>query len=159
MKLYHGTNQVFDVIDLQKSKPNKDFGKGFYLSADYEQALKIAHIKVEQQQQGSPLVMEFDVDEEAMNALRLLRFDDYSEKWAEFILANRNSSTGRPVHDYDIVIGPIADDRVGLQLWKYENQLIDLPTLVGKLKYMKGMTMQYFFGTEKALALLKQTGK
>ncbi len=159
MKLYHGTNQIFDVIDLQISKPNKDFGKGFYLSADYEQALNMARIKVEQQQQGTPLVIEFDVDEEAMNALRLLRFDDYSELWAEFILANRNNSTGRPVHDYDIVIGPIADDRVGLQLWKYENQLIDLPTLVGKLKYMKGMTMQYFFGTEKALALLKRAGK
>ncbi len=39
MKLYYGTNQAFDVIDLQKSKPNKDFGQGFYLSADYEQAL------------------------------------------------------------------------------------------------------------------------
>jgi len=158
MKLYHGTNQAFDAIDLQKSKPNKDFGKGFYLSADYEQALNMAHIKVEQQQHGTPMVMEFDVDEEAMNALRLLRFDDYSEQWAEFILANRNNSTGQPIHDYDIVIGPIADDRVGLQLWKYENQLIDLPTLVSKLKYMKGMTVQYFFGTEKALALLKRAG-
>ena len=31
MKLYHGTNIVFDKIDLQKSKPNKDFGQGFYL--------------------------------------------------------------------------------------------------------------------------------
>ena len=155
MKLYHGTNLTFDAIDLQKSKPNKDFGKGFYLSADYDQALSMAHIKVEQQQRGTPMVMEFDVDEEAMNELRLLRFDDYSEQWAEFILANRNNSTGQPIHDYDIVIGPIADDRVGLQLWKYENQLIDLPTLVSKLKYMKGMTVQYFFGTEKALALLK----
>ena len=38
----------------------------------------------------------------------------------------------------------------------YENQLIDLPTLVRKLKYMKGMTIQYFFGTEKAVSLLKQ---
>ncbi len=144
---------------MQKSKPNKDFGKGFYLSADYEQALNMARIKVEQQQQGTPLVMEFEVDEDTMNALHLLRFDDYSEQWAEFILANRNNSTDHPIHDYDIVIGPIADDRVGLQLWKYESQLIDLPTLVSKLKYMKGMTVQYFFGTEKALTLLIRVGK
>lgn len=41
MKLYHGTNKDFDKIDLLKSKPNKDFGRGFYLSADYEQALNI----------------------------------------------------------------------------------------------------------------------
>ncbi len=159
MKLYHGTNQDFDTIDLQKSKPNKDFGRGFYLSADSEQALAMANIKVEQQQLGTPQVMEFEVDEEAMKALRLLRFDDYSEQWAEFILANRNNSTGKPTHDYDIVIGPIANDRVGLQLWKYENQLIDLPALVRKLKYMKGMTIQYFFGTERALTILKRVEK
>ena len=48
MILYHGTNQSFDVVDLGKSKPNKDFGRGFYLSADYEQALVMAKIKVEQ---------------------------------------------------------------------------------------------------------------
>lgn len=33
MKLYHGTNKAFDTIDLKKSKPNKDFGRGFYLSS------------------------------------------------------------------------------------------------------------------------------
>lgn len=156
MKLYHGTNMAFDVIDFQKSKPNKDFGKGFYLSPDYDQALNMAHIKVEQQQTGSPIVIEFEIDEEDMNTLHLLRFGDYSEQWAEFILANRNNNTGKPVHDYDIVIGPIANDRVGLQLWRYESQLIDLPTLVSKLKYMKGVTIQYFFGTERALSLLKR---
>ena len=42
MKLYHGTNRDFDKIDLLKSKPNKDFGRGFYLSAAYEQALNMA---------------------------------------------------------------------------------------------------------------------
>lgn len=41
MKLYHGTNQEFSRIDLLKSKPNKDFGRVFYLSADYEQALRM----------------------------------------------------------------------------------------------------------------------
>ena len=47
MKLYHGTNRDFDQIDLLKSKPNKDFGRGFYLSADYKQALNMAQVKVD----------------------------------------------------------------------------------------------------------------
>lgn len=149
MKLYHGTNIVFDKIDLRKSKPNKDFGQGFYLSPDYGQALNMAKIKMEQQQEGEPVVMEFEVEEENMNDLHTLVFDDYSEQWAEFILANRNNSTGAPVHDYDIVIGPIANNRVGVQLWKYENQLIDMSTLVSKLKYMKGLTVQYSSSDEK----------
>lgn len=159
MKLYHGTNIAFSEIDLNKSKPNKDFGQGFYLSADYDQALNMANIKTEQQQQGKPVVIEFEVDDYQMNLLRILRFEDYSEEWAKFILANRASATGKATHDYDIVIGPIANDKVGLQLWKYENQLIDLPTLVNKLRYMKGITIQYFFGTEKAVALLKRIDK
>ena len=139
-----------------KSKPNKDFGRGFYLSADYEQALNMAQIKTEQLQEGEPIVMEYEVDEIEMQKLQILRFEEYSEEWAEFILANRSNLTGGSIHQYDIVVGPIADDRVGVQLWKYENQLIDLPTLVKKLKYMKGMTIQYFFGTEKAVSLLKR---
>ena len=156
MKLYHGTNIDFDHIDINKSKPNKDFGRGFYLSADYEQAKNMADIKVEQMETGMPLVQEYSINEIEMKSLKCMTFDDYTEEWAKFILLNRNNPSAVPAHDYDIVIGPIADDRVGVQLWKYESQLIDLPTLVKRLKYMKGITIQYFFGTERAINLLKR---
>ena len=156
MKLYHGTNIDFDHIDIDKSKPNKDFGRGFYLSADYEQAKNMADIKVEQMETGMPLVQEYSINEIEMKSLKCMTFDDYTEEWAKFILLNRNNPSSVPAHDYDIVIGPIADDRVGVQLWKYESQLIDLPTLIKRLKYMKGITFQYFFGTERAIKLLKR---
>ena len=116
----------------------------------------MANIKTEQLQEGEPTVMEFEVEARDIWSLHTLVFDDYSENWAEFILANRNNSACTPIHNYDIVIGPIANDRVGVQLWKFENQLIDMPTLVRKLKYMKGLTIQYFFGTETALSILKR---
>ena len=45
---------------------------------------------------------------------------------------------------------------VGVQLWKYETKSIDLPTLVRNLHYMKGVTIQYYFGTERAINLLKR---
>ncbi|WP_456000828.1 DUF3990 domain-containing protein [Prevotella sp.] len=45
MTLYHGSNQIVMVIDFAKSKPNKDFGKGFYLSTDKQQALEMAEYK------------------------------------------------------------------------------------------------------------------
>lgn len=156
MILYHGTNMVFDNVDLKKSKPNKDFGKGFYLSADYDQAMAMAKIKVDQLEFGEPMVLAFDVDEEQMEQLNIRRYYEYSEEWAEFILLNRRNDKPHPVHDYDIVFGPIADDRVGVQLWKYETQSIDLPTLVRNLQHMKGITFQYFFGTEEAIKLLKR---
>jgi hypothetical protein len=80
--------------------------------------------------------------------------------WHEAISRNkcgvRPNTSKEPVHDYDIVIGPIADDRVGLQLWRYETRSIDLPTLVRNLQYMKGVTIQYFFGTERAINTLRR---
>lgn len=156
MILYHGTNDDFGEIDLRKSKPNKDFGQGFYLSHEYTQAMAMAKTKVEQLETGTPTVLTFEVDDEAMAGLKVLRFDDYTEEWAKFILLNRNNASPEPAHDYDIVIGPIANDRVGVQLWKYENKSIDLPTLIHNLRNMKGITFQYFFGTERAIKILRR---
>lgn len=157
MKLYHGTNINFEEIDLQKSKPNKDFGQGFYLSADFCQAQELADARVELAG-GFPHILQYSFDEECLTSgeLKVLRFEDYTEEWAKFIIANRNNNTCRPVHDYDIVIGPIANDRVGKQLWRYRNQDIDMPTLIKNLKFMKGITFQYFFGTERAIKYLKK---
>lgn len=58
-------------------------------------------------------------------------------------------------HDFDIVVGPIADDRVGIQLFRYLRNFIDMPTLIRELKY-KELTIQYYFGTERAVKLLKK---
>ncbi|MBQ9312856.1 MAG: DUF3990 domain-containing protein [Bacteroidales bacterium] len=149
MILYHGSNTEFDVIDLNKSKPNKDFGKGFYLSADLQQANEMAKIKVEQMKTGIPTILSYQIDDNILidNTLNVKRFTYYSSEWAEFIVPNRNNDNDIPVHNYDVVIGPIANDKVGVQLWKYENNIIDIKTLIHNLKYMKGITIQYFFGT------------
>lgn len=156
MILYHGSNIEFGSIDLRKSKPNKDFGRGFYLSDNYEQALDMANTKVDQLEWGAPVVLAYDFDESTSTKLRVLKFESYSEEWAKFIMLNRNNPTEMAAHSYDIVIGPIANDTVGAQLWRYENKAIDLPTLVKNLQYMKGLTIQYFFGTEKAIQTLKR---
>ena len=88
------------------------------------------------------------------------RFDLLTEKemeLAEFVFANRNNNRGDiPVHDYDIVYGPIANDRVGVQIRNYMEHNIDLPTFLERLKYMKGITFQYFFGSERAIKLLRK---
>jgi len=73
-----------------------------------------------------------------------------------FILANRSYDRKQPVHDYDIVYGPIADDGVTYQLRRYEGGVISLERLLTELRYPKGITFQYFFGTERALKCLKR---
>lgn len=78
MILYHGSNISIKQIDLNKSKPNKDFGRGFYLSEDEIQAQKMAVFK-SMQLGGEPVVTGFRFNEEIMNAsiLNIRIFQDY----------------------------------------------------------------------------------
>ena len=154
MILYHGSNIEIKEIDLSKSKPYKDFGKGFYLSDNKEQASKMADFKVSLFQ-GDPIVSLFQFDYEKLknSELKIKLFEEYSLDWLEFILANR---TGSPVQKYDFVYGPIADDNVGLQLQKFNDGAIDKTELLHRLKYIKGITFQYFFGSEDSIKFLKK---
>jgi hypothetical protein len=155
MRLYHGTNQNFEVIDLNHSKPNKDFGKGFYLSPVLQQATELAQTRASLYG-GTPIVQTYELEDAVLESpdLKILRFTLYDEAWAQFILLNRNNTTPRPAHDYDIVIGPIADDKVGAQLFRYNNHDIDMETLIRHLKFFKGITYQYYFGSQRAINLL-----
>lgn len=156
MILYHGSNIEIKDIDLSKSKVGKDFGCGFYLSADREQALELARKKTEQVGFGTPIVNPFEYDEKASEVLNVLTFDAYTKEWAEFVLMNRKNRTRVQAHEYDIVIGPIANDAVGLQIRRLTSGLIDMEKFLNELKYMRGVTFQYFFANEKAINCLKR---
>lgn len=119
MILYHGSNVFIDEIDLRISKPCKDFGKGFYLSAEEAQAYEMARFK-SMQLGGVPCVTKFSFDEKMLknDSLRIRIFEDYSEEWADFVLANRE---GTAKEQYDIVYGPIADDKIGIQIRKLKD--------------------------------------
>lgn len=149
MILYHGSNMVIEQIDLNKSKPNKDFGKGFYLSENEAQAKEMAIFK-SMQLGGEPIVSKFEFDDTMMNRsdLRIRIFNEYSEEWADFVFANRE---GTKVEQYDIVYGPIANDKVGLQIRKLKDGSIDKAEFLNRLKYMKGITYQFLFGSEAAI--------
>ena len=156
MILYHGSNIKVSVPDLSHSKPFKDFGKGFYLSDNYQQAWEMAEQKVKQTRKGESIVSEFQFDESLMHSdeLSIKIFSDYSEEWANFVLDNRDKNLPQPIHQYDIVYGPIADDGVTFQLRRYQGGVISLDRLVEELIYAKGITFQYYFGTERALQKL-----
>ena len=158
MKLYHGSNTEVTTIDLSRSKVGKDFGCGFYLSAGRTQALELAERKTVQIGHGKPIVNEFEFDEDVLKStnLRVLRFDEYSKEWAEFVLMNRKNRTRTSAHPYDVVIGPIANDTVGYQIRRFMTGIITIEQFIEGLKYMKGISYQYFFGTEQAIKYLKK---
>ena len=156
MKLYHGSNVSIEKIDLQCGRRGKDFGQGFYLSADKEQARLMAERTVDREELGEPTITTFLFDNRVLhdsNDLKIKAFDHYSVEWAEFIMMNRKNKTNEQAHDYDIVFGPIANDKVGLQISRYQLQYIPMEELIRQLSFIKP-TFQYFFGTERAISLL-----
>ena len=157
MILYHGSNMAIDVPDLSKSKPYKDFGKGFYLSTDPQQAQRMGEQRTFIMQEGSPTVTAFLFDENILktNKLKVKVFEDYCEEWAEFVLMNRDIDRQQPSHDFDVVYGPIADDGVTFQLRRYKAGGLTIKELMQELRYAQGVTFQYYFGTELALSTLQ----
>lgn len=155
MKLFHGSNVEIESIDLARGRRGKDFGKGFYANPDYMQAVEFCSSVIRREGVGVPTVTSFDFDESALNVLNVMRFDGYSKEWAEFILLNRNNSSDVPAHDYDIVVGPIADDGVGTQIRRLSRGFITFDAFLEELKYSK-VSIQYFFGTEEAIKYLKK---
>ena len=155
--LYHGSNIKIDNINLSKSKLGKDFGKGFYLNPNFDQAYKMAVRAKKINKEGSEIVSAFEFEDNILtkSELKVKIFSDYSKEWADFVVANRNNKSDTPIHPYDIVIGPIADDNVGTQIYRYSRGFIDINKLIEDLKFEE-KAIQYFFGTEKAIKLLRK---
>lgn len=153
--LYHGSNVFIEKIDLTRSHPDKDFGKGYYLTDIRTQAEAMSIRRVRIAGEGEPTLTVYSFDESQLHSpeLRVKVFDEPTEEWALFVLSNRDASLTGYTHDYDIVIGPIADDGVAFQLDRYTRHMITLATLVEELTYRK-LNRQYYFGTERALQTL-----
>lgn len=156
MILYHGSNVAIQEIDLNRCRPYKDFGKGFYLTDIKKQAQRMAARAVKMFG-GSPVLtaFEFDLEDALAKKLKVKTFHEPNNEWAHFVMANRDINTPQPCHHYDIVIGPVADDTIARLLRMYTERFINEEQLLKELTFSK-LTSQYFFHTEKALKMLKR---
>ena len=157
MKLYHGSNTDIDSIDLSKGLKNKDFGKGFYLTPDRNTAIRMANKKT-RLFGGTSTLIRYEFNESALHSdLKIKIFPEKAcAEWFLFIDANRDRASKTPVHDYDIVVGPIADDGVVLQLTNFREGF-NTPEQAAQLLQDKYLDQQYYFGTERALQYLTKT--
>ena len=158
MILYHGSNVEIETIYFNMSKVGKDFGVGFYLSVELEQAQEMAEKKA-LLFSGKPTITRYEFDEEAAMAdadIARLCYEKYCVEWGKFVHMNRHNKTRDQLHSYDIVFGPIANDNIGMQMRRIDADLITWEQFVIELQHKGGETYQYFFGTEKALKYLKK---
>lgn len=156
MKLYHGTNSDIKEIDLTKGLRHKDFGKGFYLTPDRTTAIRMAQKKT-RLFGGAPTLITYEMDEAALSSdLKVKIFPEKAcSEWFLFVDANRDKKNVKAIHDYDIVIGPIADDGVVLQLTNYREGIYS-PEQAAQLLQDKYLDQQYYFGTERSLQYINK---
>lgn len=154
MTLYHGSNMDIMEIDLTRGMQHKDYGKGFYLTPDRETAVRMAKKKA-RLFGGEAMLITYELDESFRQSdLKVKVFPEKATvEWFLFIDANRDRLRQKPIHDYDIVVGPIADDGVVLQLTNYREGIYS-PEQAALLLQDKYLDQQYYFGTERALAFL-----
>ncbi len=152
MILYHGSFLEIAKPDLVHSRPNVDFGRGFYVTPLYEQAAKWCGKFKRRGKDG--IISRYEYDERREAELKTLKFDSYSEEWLDFIL---NCRSGKDSTDYDLVVGGVANDKVFNTVELFFDGLIDKAEAISRLRYEKP-NLQICFRTEKALSLLRFEG-
>jgi len=102
---------------------------------------------------GNPTVSYYEVDYDRMlDRLDILKFDHPDDGWLDFVYANRKSKYNGK--QYDVVMGPVANDTVYRVLRLFESGDIDRETAIKKLKVTK-LFNQLTFCTERAIAELR----
>ena len=109
MILYHGSNQPIPHPSLGFSRHSLDFGAGFYLTSDLDQAEKWARRVTHIRGIGSPIVSAYATDDVAWSGLSILRFESATSDWLKLVCSFRTNQI--VVSYYDVITGPVADDR------------------------------------------------
>ena len=136
--VYHGSYMEIEFPEIRKHRFTKDFSWGFYCTKIQEQAEKLA-IKF-----NTPIVNIYEVKN--IESLNIKEFKDYSDEWLEFVVNCRSGNT----HNYDIVIGPMADDTIYDYIEAYTHGQMNKQKFFELMKF-KYPTHQISFHTIKAL--------
>jgi hypothetical protein len=151
MILYHGGTDIIKEPKILLNEKGKDFGFGFYTTDIYEQAVKWA--KRQSRIRKKPAILniyEFNADNAREN-LNFQTFTDYSLGWLEFVVNNRSAQLK---HNFDIVVGKIANDDVGETIQAVIDGLMPFDFALQKVSFMKANN-QYAFCSEKSLQYIK----
>ena len=145
MTVYHGGYMAVKQPEIRKGRNTKDFGTGFYCTVIKEQAQRWAR------RYDTKVVSIYEV--RLRSTLKIKEFKDMTNEWLDFIIACRSGI----LHDFDIVIGAMADDQIYNYISDYMEGTITREQfwVMTKFKYP---THQINFCTQEALKCLQYRG-
>lgn len=152
IKLYHGSTVAVRKPSLRPGRPNADFGKGFYTTSVKEQAVRWAHIRQEREDAPRAVVSVYEFDESLLDNAdwNIRRFTGADEPWLLFVTDCRKS---RP-HAYDLVQGPVANDKVFTTVNLFESGVLSAEAAILQLKAYKTYDQLSFY-TPRVIGTLK----
>ena len=142
MRIYHGGYVAVEMPKIFKSRFPKDFGEGFYCTELEQQAIRWAR------RYDTAVVSVYEYT--SNKNLKMLVFKEMTEEWLDFIVGCRSGGK----HDFDIVIGAMAND----QIFNYISDFIDgilTREQFWALAKFKRPTHQICFCNDKALKTLQ----
>jgi len=146
MILFHGSYIPIEKPDIAFSRDNVDFGKGFYTTPIWEQAVSWANRFKRKHGQG--VVSSYEINMDALQKhISILTFDQHTEEWLDFVASCRR---GEHIGDYGIIIGGVANDRVFDTIQLYFDGLIDKAESIKRLIYDKP-NLQYCFRNQAVI--------
>ena len=167
--VYHGSTYLFDTIDVTKGKPYKDFGRGFYVTQNFNHAktLAIRNKSIEAEQYNrytNAYVYTFEFDLiSTKKFFSVKEFKDADLIWMEFVLANRKARECS--HEYDVVLGPTANDDTSIVLKAYFGGLYgdigSIEAIETALRLIEAdkLPSQIYFANNSATKFLTQKGQ
>lgn len=148
IKLYHGSIEKVENPEIRVAQRTLDYGNGFYTTTSYDQALRWVQRRMKENKVDTGYVNVYEFDTDAMQSLKTISFQAPTEEWVDFVMANRMREGF--VHDYDIVYGPVANDRVYAAFALYEGGVIGKQALIAELR-IYSLIDQYLFHTARSL--------
>lgn len=160
MILFHGGLTAVEeprIMSRASYRP-LDFGTGFYTTTSYDQASRWVKNRLDRDPTAHMgFVTSYEFDEEAFAKAGLTRLDftnnPVTVDWFRFIMKNRKFRN--PEHGYDIVTGPVANDRVYAVILQYEAGFLTEEEAVARLKPYR-LADQVLFHTERSLSFVKK---
>ena len=152
MLVYHVSVEVVENPEIRESNRTLDYGSGFYTTTSYEQAAAWVKRRMAELNKSKGYVCVYELDELELRPLNVLYFENPTEEWVDFVMCNRTIKGF--THDFDVVYGPVANDRVYASFALYEAGLLSKSTLITELKTYR-LVDQFLFHTEESLKTIK----
>lgn len=154
MILYHGSNVEVKQPRLLKEQRQLDFGNGFYTTTDLQQATTWALRTKRIRKIGKACVSVYHMSDEKLQELKVLRFESPNMDWLAYVTANRKGTFQK--NEYDIVIGPVANDQTMPTLVLYLDGYLTAEEAITRLLPQK-LKDQVVIRTERAIRCLNCT--